>query len=214
MADNPSIISLDTAKQRGLKFYFTGEPCPHGHIAVRYTSNRACVECTKGWSKEWYSAPRNASKRAAKTKAWRTKNKEYDKIRQKKWRDENPEICRRLTRLWRAAKSERFKAKSKAWRDANRERSSVYNNSYRTRKRLNGGAHTVDDVKDIFAKQRARCALCGIRLGRKWHVDHIVSVRRGGSNDRRNLQILCQPCNNQKSSKDQIDFMRERWFLL
>jgi 5-methylcytosine-specific restriction endonuclease McrA len=34
------------AKTQGAKFYFTGEPCKHGHIAPRKTKG-ACVECLK-----------------------------------------------------------------------------------------------------------------------------------------------------------------------
>ena len=34
------------AKATGAKYYFTGEPCKHGHIAPRKTKG-ACVECLK-----------------------------------------------------------------------------------------------------------------------------------------------------------------------
>jgi len=33
------------AKEAGAKRYFTGNSCPHGHIADRFTSNGRCVEC-------------------------------------------------------------------------------------------------------------------------------------------------------------------------
>jgi 5-methylcytosine-specific restriction endonuclease McrA len=45
------------AKATGAKYYFTGEPCKHGHIAPRKTKG-ACVECLKV---EWQQA---AEKRA------------------------------------------------------------------------------------------------------------------------------------------------------
>jgi 5-methylcytosine-specific restriction endonuclease McrA len=39
------------AKAAGAKYYFTGEPCKHGHIAPRKTKG-ACVECLKvEWEK-------------------------------------------------------------------------------------------------------------------------------------------------------------------
>jgi 5-methylcytosine-specific restriction endonuclease McrA len=39
------------AKATGAKYYFTGEPCKHGHIAPRKTKG-ACVECLKvEWEK-------------------------------------------------------------------------------------------------------------------------------------------------------------------
>ena len=34
------------AKESGSKYYFTGEPCKHGHVALRKTKG-TCVECLK-----------------------------------------------------------------------------------------------------------------------------------------------------------------------
>src|SRR6516164_5990401 len=47
------IISRNEAKARGLKTYFTGKPCAHGHIAPRKTSNGGCWECAYGRTKQW-----------------------------------------------------------------------------------------------------------------------------------------------------------------
>ena len=39
------------AKEQGAKYYYTGEPCKHGHIALRKTKG-SCVECLKiEWEK-------------------------------------------------------------------------------------------------------------------------------------------------------------------
>ncbi len=40
------------AKATGAKYYFTGEPCKHGHIAPRKTKG-SCIECLKN---EWAQA--------------------------------------------------------------------------------------------------------------------------------------------------------------
>jgi hypothetical protein len=40
-----SLIPRSLAKQRGLKRYFTGEPCVRGHIAERVTANGTCHHC-------------------------------------------------------------------------------------------------------------------------------------------------------------------------
>jgi hypothetical protein len=37
-------ISRAEAKAKGLKRYFTGKPCKHGHVAERYIAGR-CIEC-------------------------------------------------------------------------------------------------------------------------------------------------------------------------
>src|SRR5262249_12663906 len=40
-------ILPSTAKARGLRFYFTGERCLHGHVAKRITDDGNCVECRR-----------------------------------------------------------------------------------------------------------------------------------------------------------------------
>ena len=38
-------ITYQQAKDQGLKRYFTGKPCKHGHLSERLVSNRRCCEC-------------------------------------------------------------------------------------------------------------------------------------------------------------------------
>lgn len=41
------IITYDQAKQSNLKYYFTGKPCPNGHIDKRKVHNRTCYSCSQ-----------------------------------------------------------------------------------------------------------------------------------------------------------------------
>jgi hypothetical protein len=41
------------AKKAGLKHFFTGIPCQHGHIAKRYVCSGACYECARLQAWEW-----------------------------------------------------------------------------------------------------------------------------------------------------------------
>lgn len=41
----PQIISREAAYRQGLTRYYLGTPCRGGHIAERYVSNGACVDC-------------------------------------------------------------------------------------------------------------------------------------------------------------------------
>ena len=45
------IISRADAKERDLKFYFTGKPCKRGHVANRHL-NGTCVECAPSYKEE------------------------------------------------------------------------------------------------------------------------------------------------------------------
>lgn len=42
------IITRAEARARGLKRYFTGRPCKHGHISQRWTIDMSCVGCKTG----------------------------------------------------------------------------------------------------------------------------------------------------------------------
>ncbi len=39
------LISREEARSKGLKRFYTGEPCKHGHIDERYVSTGYCAEC-------------------------------------------------------------------------------------------------------------------------------------------------------------------------
>jgi hypothetical protein len=65
--DPPRIISRAEAKALGLKSFFTGKPCKHGHVAERYVSSRGCVECDRARALEWRVANREMASRLAIT---------------------------------------------------------------------------------------------------------------------------------------------------
>lgn len=50
------------ARYRGLAHYYSGKPCPAGHVAPRYTSNRRCTVCTRLTSREQYRAAHPGSR--------------------------------------------------------------------------------------------------------------------------------------------------------
>lgn len=41
------LISEKMALELGLKRYFTGKPCKHGHITERQVKSRVCCECNR-----------------------------------------------------------------------------------------------------------------------------------------------------------------------
>ena len=42
-----SIVTRKEARESGLKRYFTGKPCPQGHLSERYTATAECLECNR-----------------------------------------------------------------------------------------------------------------------------------------------------------------------
>lgn len=71
------------------------------------------------------------------------------------------------------------------------------------------------DVFKLGNYQKWHCAICKTSLkNKKYEVDHINPVFRGGKTEFDNLQLLCVPCNRTKSYKDPIVFMQQKGYLL
>lgn len=45
------ILTRKAAIDAGSSRYFTGKPCPHGHVCERIVSSRKCVECNREYSR-------------------------------------------------------------------------------------------------------------------------------------------------------------------
>jgi hypothetical protein len=80
-------ITRKEAKEQGLRYYFTGEPCKHGHLSEKFVSNGTCLVCTRkqayGWAKE------NKDKVVQNKKKYRQKHKDKEKISKKLWAQKN-----------------------------------------------------------------------------------------------------------------------------
>lgn len=104
--------------------------------------------------------------------------------------------------------------KDEALKKSYRQRKTASHIRRRGRQESAGGAFQTSDIRDILGMQRHKCAVCRKKLDGSYHADHIMPVNLGGSNGRRNIQILCQRCNLTKHAKHPLDFMRSRGMLL
>jgi hypothetical protein len=128
------IISRAEAKRLGLKRYFTGKPCKHGHIDERYIS-RMCVSCNQEHSHKYY--PENRERQLEYGRRYREANRErllkYYRKRyaenteekrayQHKYYLENRERIAEHARKSYAANPEPTQERSRKYHAANRER--------------------------------------------------------------------------------------------
>lgn len=59
--------------------------------------------------------------------------------------------------------------------------------------------HIPQDVKvSVWRRDKGQCVQCSSK--EKLEYDHIIPVSKGGSNTERNIQLLCEKCNRQKSA--------------
>lgn len=175
----------------------------------------SCKECQRKYdmeNKERNSArtrahyKANPEKYAANFRAWRKANPERKAELGRSWAKDNPEKVAASCQAWREANKERKAALGRAWREANPEKCGAHNQNRRALKASAAGSHTASDIRAIFDSQRGLCASCEIKLfkdgSKKYHIDHIQPLSKGGSNDKYNIQILCQFCNLSKHNKE------------
>jgi hypothetical protein len=109
------IIGRAEARALGLKRYFTGKPCKHGHVAERSVSG-GCMECNRGHDREWRAA--NPEKDRERKRLHYAKNKDKLLSRRAAKRAANPQKAREYQRVWRAANRDELNKRRAAQRRA------------------------------------------------------------------------------------------------
>jgi 5-methylcytosine-specific restriction endonuclease McrA len=182
----------EEAKKTGNKYYFTGQPCKHGHIAPRKTKG-SCVECLKvEWAKgnverAEYFRDYNASGAGQKAKReYYERNKDTviaraqgrsdaEKSQYKKnYKQANPDLYRELVSLRRR----RFRSATPKWLSA--EQKMEIRLKYRLAielSRATGMRHAVDHEIPLQGED-----VCGLHV--PW-----------------NLRVITQEENLKKSNK-------------
>lgn len=215
------IITLNDARDQGLKFYFTGVPCPKGHISKRIVSTQSCHACKLIAKNEWYKKnkdhvneynSKNKEKRDAQKKQHRINNKHKYAEAAARYRKNN----REKYLLAKAAYREKYAEKISKWWKDNRDLGRVYHcrRTKRIKNNTDKNHFTKDDVKIIYKIQKGKCVYCGVDLKDKYHLDHIMPLFLGGSNSKENVQLTCKTCNLRKGHKHPIDWAQQNGRLL
>jgi len=100
------------ARDVGSRYYFTGAPCKHGHIAKRSTSTGNCYECGRISSSE--NSKKNRERRNESTRRWRENNREkyleLNRNNVNRIRLRDPEAARMALR-------ERYRKEPEKWKE-------------------------------------------------------------------------------------------------
>lgn len=180
------------------------------YLRARYASIDPGVRKTK--SATYHAA--NRARDLARMAAYREKDRDASRLRDaEKYQKRKTAVLTRCAEYY-LENSAYIKKRVRKWVTANPEAASALNRNYKARKRNASGSHTGNDVIRIMALQKSKCGSCKISLKKRWHVDHIMPLKLGGSNAASNLQILCVSCNTRKSAKHPVDFARQQGLLL
>lgn len=217
------IVTKSQARARGLKHYFTGKPCKYHHVDKRFVSSGACFHCITLHYKRWRTE--NTDKVSAATLAWMRahpeetkanrrasyhRNKDAINERQRQRRKDNPREYHRRDAERYPRIRDRVIRRATEWARANPDSRA----NTRAKRRSVPGVLDKGDIERLLTKQRGRCANCSKSIRRKYHVDHVTPIAKGGANVIGNVQLLCPTCNHKKSAKDPIEFAREQGRLL
>ncbi len=209
MESHGPVITRKEARTKGLKRYFTGVPCKHGHISERFVVNCLCYTCRK-WSRrsaECRSKPR-VSEAVRKAKAQAANSA---------WRAANPEKARRIARESQAKYALKNPQRHRTEYQKNKHRWPGYVRSYQKKYPERAAAHTAkrraaqllatppwvkpEDFDAIYA-MAARVSKC---LGIPHEVDHFYPLRgRDGSRGLHvpiNLRVIPARLNSRKHNK-------------
>lgn len=187
------IIQKPEARRLGLSRYFTGKPCKYGHLALRY-SGGPCSACV-----------------SVRTEKWHKNNPEKVKKAKRDYLEKNREKHYASTARWQKNNIPKLRQATKEWFARNPERRRIYVNKRRAMQAGAAGSFSVVDIFIILLSQGGLCNACKKDvLEDGYHIDHIVSLARGGSNRPKNLQVLCPSCNISKGAKDYGAWLAER----
>jgi 5-methylcytosine-specific restriction endonuclease McrA len=239
-----AIISRAEAKAAGLKRYFTGVACKHGHVAERFVSTRQCADCLNNL-KITYRANdpdrareldrasyyRNHEKRLRDMSEYHRRNADQRKQYRAEYYAKNIDANRVAAReaYWIKVDEIREKRKhanlspnqlcaslerARQYKKENRLQATAIERTRRARFRGSEGFHTATEITGLLQKQKCKCANCKVSLKAGYHADHIMPLARGGSNWISNIQLLCPTCNMRKSAKDPMRWAQENGRLL
>lgn len=201
------VVTYEEARASGRKRYFTGKPCPRGHVAERLVSSRACYTCSS--RRAAVTAPR---RRAARSDYYKAKCREA----MRKWRAEHPEEARAARKRQRAKNIENERARDREHYRRTKEYQQERHRAYRRNK-----PHVI---AALAAKRRATMLrqtpmwadLAAIRLiyleaervtaatGTPHHVDHFIPLQGRsvcGLHCEANLRVVTKRENLEKSNK-------------
>ena len=179
------------AKAAGAKYYFTGEPCKHGHVAPRKTKG-ACIECLKV---EWQQAAESRAKYFQ-----RYNQSEAGKAAKQRYYEANKaDVIARA----RVTPNELKNAYRKRWKEENALQVLADNKVRRRKHRAATPPWLTRKQKGEIRAMYQAAILSSKISGERYVIDHVYPLRSDvvcGLHVPWNLRIITQEENLKKSN--------------
>jgi Na+-translocating ferredoxin:NAD+ oxidoreductase RnfC subunit len=194
------IISPKEAASLGLKYYFTGKPCKHGHTAKRRVKSGECSECSRLARKSW------GQSNPDKILKYRRDNKSRLLVLDKEYKKKNPEKTKAVAKKCREKNRSKYLIGQRLWASQNKEKRKQYSQSnlavyaaHAAKRRAKmKNATPLWFEEDAIEKLYGLAQEMTVEMGEEYHVDHIVPLQSEivcGLHCLANLQIL-RGCEN------------------
>lgn len=177
-------ISRKEAQSQGLKWYFTGKPCKHGHISKRQTGSKGCWECHQVAYAKW--SAKNLPRLAEQKRKYRANRPEHYAEISRRARQKAPWKVRERNRRRYLARRHEYVAESRARKAAQKNRYPVWSDR---------------GACNAFYAMAARATKC---TGIRFSVDHILPLRGrhiSGLHVPQNLRVMPLAANIAKGNR-------------
>jgi hypothetical protein len=197
-----NLISREEASAAGLKKYFTGEPCKHGHVSEKRVATKQCSTCAVAVNKAWKR--RNPVRAAACHAAWKRRNP--DKVAEYRATGEkrNPGRVAAYDKAWRERNPERAAECNASWRKRNPAKMAEYGVArHCARLRRTPSWADREAIIAVFVEARRLAAETGIPHA----VDHVIPLQGklvSGLHVHTNLRAIPAADNRRKHNKFQV----------
>lgn len=166
-----------------------------------------CKECDRILSQEFRRThPPKKRIRVRNPEAQRRAGKKYGQTHKEKLRAKwkaraikNHDRILEQVRARRAKNREHWNEVVRKWRATEKGQLSTRETLHKRRQA--SGVLTQEDIERQYQAQKGICYYCRKQLRRKYDVEHVVPIARGGSNDPSNIVIACESCNARKHDK-------------
>jgi len=214
---------VECRKAQRDRYYATNREAELARHRHRYQTHRDKQKQYEVLNRERINANRrkrrlkNKQKINAVKRKWFAKNREQQRAAARRFYLEHRSSVRKAQSEYYRRDPERprrAKERARTWALAHPQKVSEMRHRRRAFLRQASGFHTGEQIIELYKAQAGKCAICFKKLREAYHIDHIVALARGGSNDIGNIQLTCAGCNTRKGAKDPIDFARELGRLL
>lgn len=187
------LVSYEYAKANGLKRFYTGVSCKHGHVSERQTSNKSCCACLRAASVKYQKTEKGHKNKIKQDNLYykRHKSKLLDNLKQ--FRADNPN----LVRGWKRKEYQKNKAAYVA-RARNREK--------HIKLATPPWFSEWDEFLHLMLHEK-RIELNKL-TGVTWHIDHVVPLQGefvSGLHCSSNWRLIQASENLSKSNKFEMD---------